>query len=169
MDSRRNLPDSEYLCSIVQQRTSRSVFWALALWLMASLAAADELKMFTSDGCSVFPDGTPEQQSLWLDCCVEHDLAYWRGGTKAQKKQADERLHQCVADIGKPDIANLMLAGVKVGGSPFLPTGYRWGYGWPYPRGYQELTQEELAQVENQLDRFQLLLKTLRSHTSKPD
>jgi hypothetical protein len=40
-----------------------------------------------------------------------------------------------------------MLAGVRVGGSPYWPTRYRWGYGWPWPRGYAALTPEDRAQV----------------------
>jgi len=108
---------------------------------------ADEIKPFTSDGCSAFPDGTLEQQDLWLQCCVEHDRAYWQGGTYQQRIDADQRLHICVADVGKPLIAELMLAGVRVGGSPYLPAKFRWGYGWPYLRGYKALTEEEKDQI----------------------
>jgi len=42
-----------------------------------------------------------------------------------------------------------MLAGVRVGGTPYLPTRFRWGYGWPWPRGYRALTDIERQQVEN--------------------
>ena len=44
-------------------RTSLVIATALLLSL-ASQARAAELKPFTSDGCSAFPDGTPEQQDL---------------------------------------------------------------------------------------------------------
>ena len=108
---------------------------------------ADEIKPFTSDGCSAFPDGTLEQQDLWLKCCVDHDKAYWKGGTDQQRLDADENLRSCVADVGKPMIAELMQAGVRVGGSPYLPAQFRWGYGWPYLRGYKALTEEEKAQI----------------------
>ena len=40
-----------------------------------------------------------------------------------------------------------MLAGVRVGGSPYFPTSFRWGYGWSYPRWYQALTDEEKMQI----------------------
>jgi len=40
-----------------------------------------------------------------------------------------------------------MLAGVRVGGMPYLPTPYRWGYGWPYPRLYGELSATEKEMV----------------------
>jgi hypothetical protein len=32
---------------------------------------------FTTDGCSMWPDDG------WVRCCVEHDVAYWCGGTSA--------------------------------------------------------------------------------------
>lgn len=109
---------------------------------------AGELRLFTSDGCSSFPNGTLQQQNLWLQCCVEHDKAYWKGGTYQDRINADQALRQCVAAVGEPEVAQLMLAGVRVGGSPYFPTTFRWGYGWPYPRGYGALTEEESKQVE---------------------
>jgi hypothetical protein len=121
----------------------------------------DTLKPFTTDGCSLFPDGTYEQQSLWMECCIRHDLAYWRGGTHQQRLQADQALQQCVAEVGEPEIAKLMLAGVRVGGSPYFPTWYRWGYGWSYRRGYAALSPQEQQQVADQLQRLRLILQGL--------
>ena len=115
--------------------------------LLASGTFAAKLKPFTSDGCSAFPDGTFQHNELWLSCCVEHDYAYWKGGTYAQRRAADEALESCVADVGEPEVAALMLTGVRVGGSPFWPTQFRWGYGWPYPRFYGPLDEEEQAQI----------------------
>jgi hypothetical protein len=99
---------------------------------------------------------------------VAHDLAYWQGGTYQQRKDADIELKECVAAVGEKQIANLMLAGVRVGGSPFFPTTFRWGYGWPYPKLYGPLTQSELQQVNLQLKkikrdnpRFSALKKSL--------
>lgn len=109
---------------------------------------SEELKPFTSDGCSAFPDGTLQYRDLWQACCTAHDLAYWQGGTRAEREQADLALRACVQQVGEPQIAELMLQGVRVGGSPYWPTTYRWGYGWPWPRGYGELTAEERAQIE---------------------
>ena len=119
----------------------------LSLLLLLSACRGD-LRPFTTDGCSLFPEGTPKQQELWLVCCTEHDLTYWRGGTHEERERADERLRQCVAQVGEPQIAALMLQGVRVGGSPYWPTPFRWGYGWPYGRGYKALTPEEQAQVD---------------------
>ena len=124
---------------------------SLAILLIAytALSHGDELKPFTSDGCSAFPDGTLQQKELWLSCCTAHDLAYWQGGTYQQRLDADLTLNSCVSSIGQKEIALIMLAGVRVGGSPFLPTPFRWGYGWPYPRFYNELNKQELKQVIN--------------------
>ena len=110
-------------------------------------ASADTLKPFTSDGCSSFPDGTFKQKTLWLSCCQQHDLEYWQGGTYQERLQSDLALKTCVSNAGEPQIAALMLAGVRVGGTPFLPTKFRWGYGWSYPRFYSKLTESELKQV----------------------
>lgn len=108
----------------------------LLFLMLFSVSNAAEITPFTSDGCSAFPNGTLAQQSLWLSCCTTHDKAYWQGGTRQQRLDADLALQQCVADTGEPIIAELMLAGVRVGGSPYWPTEFRWGYGRPYPQGY---------------------------------
>lgn len=118
------------------------------LAIISMPAQSAELAPFTSDGCSAFPDGTYELRQLWLSCCVVHDAAYWQGGTYEERVAADLGLQQCVAQVGDSRIAGIMLAGVRVGGTPYLPTRFRWGYGWPYPRGYQKLTAEELEQVQ---------------------
>ncbi|HEA19157.1 MAG TPA: hypothetical protein ENH88_22435 [Pseudoalteromonas prydzensis] len=124
----------------------------LVLVIMACLicldSKAENIEPFTSDGCSSFPDGTFTQKQLWLDCCTAHDYSYWQGGTYEQRLFADKQLQECVAKVGEPQIAQLMLAGVRVGGSPYFPTTFRWGYGWPYPRGYKALTEAEKAQIE---------------------
>ena len=109
---------------------------------------AEELKPFTSDGCSSFPNGTPKQNDLWLACCIVHDKAYWAGGTYEERLAADRELRSCVTAVGEPEIALLMMDGVRVGGTPYLPTRFRWGFGWPYPRGYKALTAKERLQVK---------------------
>ncbi|OOZ39906.1 hypothetical protein BOW53_09805 [Solemya pervernicosa gill symbiont] len=115
--------------------------------------AAETLRPFSSDGCSLFPDGTLFNNELWLSCCVEHDLRYWRGGSYAERITADHALEQCVAARGEAGVAALMYSGVRIGGSPFWPTLYRWGYGWDFLRGYKPLSADELKQVERELAR----------------
>lgn len=134
-------------------KRSRAAF--VVVWGCVASAMADDapkLEPFASDGCSEFPDGTLGQQDLWLNCCTAHDRAYWLGGTYAEREAADDALEQCVAQVGQPEVALVMLAGVRVGGSPFWPTRFRWGYGWPYwngwlPRGYRQLTEAEREQA----------------------
>ena len=118
------------------------------LFFISFYVNAENIKPFTSDGCSSFPDGTFEHNQLWLSCCTAHDYAYWQGGTYQERLVADKELQQCVAKVGEPHIANLMLAGVRVGGSPYLPTSFRWGYGWSYPRWYKVLTDAEKKQIK---------------------
>ena len=115
----------------------------------------------TMDGCSVFPDGTIAHQSLWAHCCIRHDIAYWQGGTYEERLKADQSLEQCVTRVGEPDIAKLMLTGVRAGGSPYFPTSYRWGYGWPYPRTYKALTEDEKVEVKNKLNSLEILIKSI--------
>lgn len=130
-------------------------FSQLILILICLFAAvsvnASELKPFTTDGCSAFPDGDNKQNAKWISCCIRHDFAYWKGGTYEQRELADYQLQQCVEDIGEKNISLLMHVGVRLGGSPFFPTWYRWGYGWPYLRGYEPLNAEEKLQIKDQL------------------
>ncbi len=117
------------------------------------------LSPFSSDGCSLFPDASLMTQTDWCSCCFLHDIAYWQGGTTAQRKWADMELKQCVEQkTGNPALANLMYEGVRLGGSPYFYNWYRWGYGWGYERKYQALTAAEKNSVE-------LLLK--QYHASK--
>lgn len=127
----------------------KSTVLFMVLALFTGNLSADTLKPFTSDGCSSFPDGTFEHNKLWLSCCQKHDFDYWKGGTYQQRLVSDQALKMCVANVGEPEIALLMLAGVRVGGTPYLPTKFRWGYGWSYPRFYGELTAVELQQIKN--------------------
>lgn len=111
---------------------------ALLLVSLAACASPQGPRPFTTDGCSLFPDGPATDGTRWLACCREHDRKYWRGGSRAQRRRADAALRECVAAAGHPETADWMLRGTRVGGSPYLPTPFRWGYGWPYPTGYKE-------------------------------
>ncbi|MDD8058265.1 MULTISPECIES: hypothetical protein [Shewanella] len=134
--------------SEMHYRLSVLLLTVFTILLPIHFVRADTLAPFTSDGCSAFPDGTFEQGELWLGCCQKHDFDYWKGGTFDERLASDKALRVCVAKVGQPQIALLMLAGVRVGGTPYLPTQFRWGYGWPYPRDYGALTADELKQVE---------------------
>lgn len=132
--------------SAVSNDTSKAIAALTALLFITG--CSQTLSPFTSDGCSSFPDGTPAQSTLWQDCCTIHDLAYWKGGSYSERLAADKNLQSCVASVGQSEIATLMLAGVRVGGSPYWPTSFRWGYGWSYPRGYKTLDENERQRVQ---------------------
>jgi len=133
----------------------KAIFGVVFISLMVAYAGCQisgpkSIDPFTTDGCSDFPDGTHSHKDLWHECCVAHDVKYWAGGNYEDRLSADLELRSCVKSVGEPAIADLMLAGVRVGGSPWWPTRFRWGYGWPYFNGYRELTPEELKQVQQQ-------------------
>lgn len=138
------------------------VFGVIIIGTGCSSEAEAELKAFTSDGCSSFPDGTLKQKQLWLSCCIEHDKAYWLGGSYAQRVLADKELKLCVEQVGEKAVAQLMLAGVRVGGSPYWPTSFRWGYGWGYFRGYEVPSSQERALAEQLLKAYEANLKAAK-------
>ena len=108
---------------------------------------------FVSDGgsgfLSFFWEIVFRKAPPWEGCCLIHDKAYWQGGPKHLRLQADSRLMQCVAANGHPWWAVVMFLAVRIGGPWWLPfpsvrkvdgewrlffNGVRWGYGWPYPK-----------------------------------
>lgn len=109
----------------------------------------NRLLPFSSDGCSRFPDGIPYyNEKKWLHCCIEHDVAYWAGGTQEDRKKADLELRTCVANTGEDSIAAAMYSGVRLGGYAHFPTSWKWGYGWVLERAYSQHSVNEKAQIE---------------------
>lgn len=82
------------------------------------------------DGCSMAPDFN------FASCCDRHDVRYWRGGSVGERAQADKTFGECIAAKDHPVLARLYHLGVRVGGTPYLPTPWRWGFGWRFPHGY---------------------------------
>ncbi|MDH5545160.1 MAG: FAD-binding oxidoreductase [Gammaproteobacteria bacterium] len=122
------------------------------LALVGCVHTSSRLSEFASDGCSLFPDGDFKDPNAWCDCCVQHDMVYWRGGSEAERVDADLALKHCVEQkTGNRPLAEIMYQGVRFGGSPYFPNWYRWGYGWQYGRGYAPLTDEERLQVTRRM------------------
>ncbi len=137
----------------------RSVLAAATLVLLSvQSVAGSDLRPFSSDGCTLFPDGTIKDRQKWCECCFQHDIAYWKGGTEDERKKADEALRDCVFSRTKDrTLAETMYRGVRAGGHPAFPNWYRWGYGWPYSRGwYKPLSDTEQQQVREKLDEYSL-------------
>ncbi len=106
-----------------------------AILSMPGLSQPNDLRTmpddFKTDGCTFFPDGN------YRDCCVEHDKAYYFGGSLKERRAADDKLCECVkAKEGKYSklIAPVMWLGVRFGAVSFLPTPFRWGFGNKYLR-----------------------------------
>ncbi|MGK2906541.1 MAG: hypothetical protein ACSLFH_09385 [Desulfuromonadales bacterium] len=72
-----------------------------------------------------------------------------------ERLQADASLRDCVLTTTSDQIlAQTIYLGARAGGHPAFPTWYRWGYGWPYGRGYQPLSNVEREQVQQQLTAY---------------
>ena len=84
----------------------------------------DQLDTFVSDGCSLWPDLNYQK------CCIDHDIAYWLGGTQREKLRADLRLARCVMKHAGPLMAITMFLGVRGGGpiGQIFKTSWRWGF-----------------------------------------
>ena len=132
------------------RRSCRSLMGLLTLSsLLAACATPNTLRPFSTDGCSLYPDGSASTGKDWCSCCVAHDRAYWRGGSEAERLKADEALRACVlAKTDDPARAATMFNGVRLGGSALWPTGFRWGYGWAYGRYYRPLDPAEAAEAD---------------------
>lgn len=130
--------------------------WCAFLLLLPTVAiAAPELRPFVTDGCTLSPDGTPRNRTLWRECCVAHDLRLWGGGTKAQRVAADEELFSCVEKKAGTTIAKVFLAGVRLGSySPYKIPAKVWGNAWYERSGYRELPESELLQLLDELARI---------------
>ncbi len=126
----------------------------LILFSITACEYSGQLEPFSTDGCSRFPDGPPNDPQRWHNCCVDHDKTYWLGGSYSQRLAADNTLKECISKTENPHLANIMRAGVRAGGSPFWLTPYRWSYGWPYTRGYREVTGNERKQAKTLLNRL---------------
>jgi len=98
---------------------------------------------FSTDGCSLFPDHSLISKADWCQCCVAHDLAYWRGGTAERELKADRSSARACGESRAQALADLMYAGVRTGGGPHFYTPYRWGYGWPFGRPIGNSPEEE--------------------------
>lgn len=132
-------------------------FIFLSLFIL-SFASAEEgftpIKPFTTDACSLWPEGHIFNGDKWKECCFQHDISYWIGGTKKERQIADKALKECVKEKGDPINGVLMWVGTRLGGRPSYRTSFRWGYGWPQGRRYGPLSVQEKESVLRELERI---------------
>lgn len=142
---------------MVKLCTMRIILLYLFLLIFSAVESSsqDTLKDFTSDGCTLFPDKNYMTEQDWCECCFDHDVRYWQGGTEKERLIADELLKQCVIEKTKDTLlAETMYRGVRLGGSPYFYNWYRWGYGWAYERKYKPLTEDEKRLVKRKLEKY---------------
>ncbi len=117
---------------IVPMQIIKEICMACDLWkLWLSIESDPPQKPFSSDGASCFPDqigGIDIYPAAFL-----HDLKYW-AGDPAHPEERYIADHELAIDLvrlcGAPtSLADLVLAGVRMGGSSRLPTRWRWGFG----------------------------------------
>jgi len=122
----------------------------------ASQAPSQPDYLFTTDGCTRWFDDS------WTPCCVAHDMAYWCGGTEEDRKESDQLLMQCT-NQKRRFLGYLLYASVRIFGGPWLPTPWRWGYGWKdWPLGYETpVPTEPATEILNKLNIPALLEKDL--------
>jgi hypothetical protein len=139
----------------------RHIISILLMLLLSGCVTQDSLKDFTSDGCSLFPDRNLITEQDWCECCFEHDVLYWQGGTEKERLLADKELNKCVFEKTNDKLlAETIYQGVRFGGSPYFYNWYRWGYGWSYERKYKPLTDDEKNIVKRKLEKYSANNKT---------
>jgi hypothetical protein len=149
------------------KRTRIVFFYVLILFFCAapppvSTAVAAEqgstaLKTFQYDGCTLFPEGTRAQPQLWSECCREHDLYYWAGGSRSKRRAADRALRDCVSAKGAPGVARLMYLGVIAGSrSPVKVPGQNWGNAWGRSTRYAPLSRSQIHQLDQETRNYEI-------------
>jgi hypothetical protein len=139
--------DKKYFLRIIE--VMKKLFLLTALFSYAALAqSGDALKPFATDYCTGYAEGTRTQPDLWKHCCVEHDLYFWAGGSREDRKATDLRLKHCVEATGAVGHARLIYSAVKIGGSsPIRFKSREWGNAFVERERYQALTSEETALI----------------------
>lgn len=125
---------------------------SILLFMLTLAANAQVIKGFETDGCTMYPDGTSDNPTLWYHCCLEHDLRYWVGGDKEDQKIADLKLKQCVRKVSSSFRAELIYRGIRLGHLSPIKSKYKWGWGWRHPRRFTPLTVNEKVEALRMLE-----------------
>ena len=123
------LPEKGTEVSLAEIREICEAYNLMDLW--KKIEHDPPSKPFKSDGCSMWVDSC-DGIDLYPACFL-HDLKYWCGypGEDAARLIADAELMIDVARAGAPRMAEIMFAGVRVGGHEALHRSFSWGFGRP--------------------------------------
>lgn len=122
----------------------------IAMLAITTTATASHLtdppKPNPKDGCSWTPDYNI------ASCCNDHDRAYRHGGSREQRKRADQKFRQCIRDKDHSILDDVYYIGVRMNAVPWLPTSFRWGFGYPYEKGHRDYTphSEQTEKILNE-------------------
>lgn len=85
------------------------------------------------------------KQEPWYDACVEHDWAYYKGGTEEDRKKADLELRRSIEATGHPIWGFFIYWAVRIFGSSHWPNALKWGfrYNWYTDYGYREVDDKK--------------------------
>jgi hypothetical protein len=87
---------------------------------------------FAYDGCTFFVDSL--MLSDFRGPCLRHDIAYWHGGTKEERREADKILREEMIQSGLCGkiVAYPAYFAVRLFGDTFITKSVNanWGYGW---------------------------------------
>jgi hypothetical protein len=134
---------------------SKIVLICLCVVCVAGCTTPIKIDPFTNAGCAFFPTSAFGTETAVSRCCLEHDIAYWQGGTQDERWAADEAFRAClISCTGNERLAEMMVDAVRMGGTPHFPSWYGWGYGWNPARGYTQLTAEEQELVRAGLGNY---------------
>lgn len=142
----------------------KSLFFFFLLFIKSSHTST--VKPFFSDGCTLAPDGTFAETNLWRECCEEHDLRFWGGGTQTQRLEADYHLKLCIQHKSNDMIATLFMWGVQLGSlSPLKFESKKWGNAWEHKNpSYFQLTKSEIDLLLMELKRISLKTEILQRY-----
>ena len=116
--------------SFLPETTDEHVNKALSYGDLNELATPP--KPFYFDGCTLFPDKIGSVS--FLSACLQHDIAYWYGGSSEDRKQADLVFKQDIKDLGMVgSVFSLpMYLAVRIFGDTWLMKqfGANWGFGY---------------------------------------
>lgn len=122
-------------------------FFTLLFVAFISVAEANSLKNFTTDGCTLFVDGPLKAPGLWKNCCIEHDLRYWFGGDRSDMDRADLQIKTCVNELAGPVWANLIYEGIRLGHHSPIKNKTHWSWGWEATRLNNPLSTTEILYI----------------------
>lgn len=110
-----------------------------------------DLLPFETDYCTGFSNGTWNHPNRWKSCCLEHDIAYWIGGSYEREKRSDLRLKECVRKSGGDFISTVMYLGVRLGHYCPFKLSKSWGWGFGSKKNYHKLTKSQKKTLQKKL------------------